>query len=197
MIKMKSLLLLLILALTAACADQKTTQTTAPVADNEENRLAAAKEYLKVLPPQEMLAEMSTKVVKMLPEKQHKVFLGVMSSKSLEEATYRISLKALAKHFTVNELKAMTTFYGSPDGKSSWRKLSSYMGDIMPQINQEVVTSLKKVEQEEQAKSPQEPKAQPEPKKLAPQELKPPAKPKAPEPKPQEPKAQPAPKETK
>ena len=62
MIKMKSLLLLLILVLAAACTEQKATQTGAPVADNEENRLAAAKEYLKIAPAQDLLKDMTTSV---------------------------------------------------------------------------------------------------------------------------------------
>ena len=51
MVKMKFSLLLLILALVAACGQQKTAPTPGPVPDNEENRLAAAKQYLEVAPP--------------------------------------------------------------------------------------------------------------------------------------------------
>ncbi len=54
------------------------------MADSEEGRQAAAKQYLEVAPPQEMLTEMSHKVVKMLPEKDQKVFLEVMKGKSLQ-----------------------------------------------------------------------------------------------------------------
>lgn len=179
--KMKSLLLLLlVMALVAACSEQKAPAKPAvapgPVADNEENRLAAAKQHLEVVPPQELLSEMSEKVVKMLPEKSQKVFLEVMHGKPLQEATYRISLNALVKHFTVNEIKALTAFYGSPEGKAIRKKFPAYMADVMPQINQEVIAALQKAKQEEQGA--QEPQGQ----------MKPGA-PKAAEPKAAQPKA--------
>ena len=142
MFRTKTLLLLLILALVAACGEPKAPSSAAPVADNEANRTAAAKQYLEVAPPQELLTDMTDKVVKILPENQRKMFLGVMQTKSLQDATYRISLNALVKHFTVNELKAMTAFYSTPEGKSIRPKLSIYMADIMPQISKEVVEAL-------------------------------------------------------
>lgn len=185
MLRMKSLLLLLVLLVAAACTEQKAPQPAAapaPVADNEENRQAAAKQYLEVAPPQELLTEISEKVVKMLPEKSQKVFLEVMKSKSLQDATYNITLKALVKHFTVNELKAQTAFYGSPEGKSIHKKFGEYMVDIMPQVNQEVIAALQKAKQEPEGT--QEPQGQVKP-----------AEPKTPQvqTKPAEPHAPPAP----
>jgi hypothetical protein len=149
MLRVKSLLLLLVLLVAAACSEQKAPQpAAAPVADSEENRMAAAKQYLEAAPPQELLTEMSDKVVKMLPEKSQKSFLEVMRGKSLQEATYNITLKALVKQFTVPELKAMSAFYGSPEGKSIRKKYGDYMADVMPQVNKEVITALQKVKPE-------------------------------------------------
>ncbi len=158
MLRVKSLLLLLVLLVAAACSEQKAPQPVAApaaAADNEANRQAAAKQYLEVSPPQEMLTEMSEKVVKMLPEKSQKVFLEVMKSKSLQEATYNLTLKALVKHFTVTELKAMSTFYGSPEGRAIHKKFGEYMADIMPEVNKEVLAALQKVKPEEGTPEPQ------------------------------------------
>ena len=94
---------------------------------------------------------MSTKVVKLLPEKSQKVFLEVMQSKSLQDATYDITLKALVKHFSVNEIKAMTSFYGSPEGKAIRKKYGDYMADVMPQVYKEVIAALQKVKPEPEA----------------------------------------------
>ena len=176
MLRLKSLLLLLVLFAAVACSEQKASQpgaSLAPVADSEESRQAAAKQYLELVPPQELLAEMSDKVVKMLPEKDQKVFLEVMKGKSMQEATYRITLNALVKHFTVNEIKALTAFYGSPEGKSVRHKLGDYMADVMPQVHQEMIATLQKVEQEQQGSqepqgqlkpaAPKAPQAQPKP----------------------------------
>jgi hypothetical protein len=197
---MKSLLLLLLLALAAACADQKATQTAAPVADNEENRLAAAKKYLEVAPAQDLLKDMTAGVMDKLPEKPRKIFTDVMASQSLKEATHQIALKGLVKNFTANELNALTVFYSSPDGKSIRQKYSAYLADVMPQVNQELVKAFQAAQQKEQqaqpkAQEPAKPGAPP-----APPAAQPPAAPKPPEaktppgPKPPEPKATPAPK---
>lgn len=194
--KMKALLFLLILVLVAACSEQKAPQPAAgpaAVADNEENRQVAAKQYLEAVPPQEMLSQMSEKIVKMLPEKSQKVFLEVMNSKSMQDATYRISLNGLVKHFTINEIKAMTEFYGSPVGKSINKKFPAYMADAMPQINQEVLAALQKATKEEQPAA-GEPHGQVKPAEpKVPQTPTKPAEPQAPEAQPENP-APPAPK---
>jgi hypothetical protein len=189
--RIKTLMIVLILALVAACGEPKAPSSTAPVADNEANRTTAAKQYLEVAPPQELLTDMTDKVVKILPENQRKMFLSVMQAKSLQDATYRISLNALVKHFTVNELKAMTAFYSTPEGKSIRPKLSLYMADIMPQISKEVVEALTKAEKEEQAKSPQSQKPQGQVKPAEPKGPQPQVKPAPPQPKAQKPQAQP------
>ena len=146
MTKMKSLLLLLMLVLAAACTEQKATQTGAPVADNEENRLAAAKEYLKIASAEDMLKEMTASVSGKLPEQVQKKFTEVMTSQAIKDSTNQITLKALVKHFTVNELKAMTAFYSSPEGKSVRQKMMPYMSEVMPQVYQEVAKAMKEAE---------------------------------------------------
>ncbi len=175
MFKMKALILLVILALAAACGEQKAPQTAAPVADNEENRLAAAKKYLEVSPPKEMLNDLASKVAPTLPEKNRKSFVDLVSSKDMQEATYRISLNGLVKHFTVNEINALTAFYGSPEGKSVRQKFGDYMADVMPQVVQEVAKAMKDMQEQQQpkaspeqktpeaGKTPPAPKAQPGP----------------------------------
>ncbi len=186
MLRVKSLLLLLVLLVAAACSEQKAPPSVAaPAADSEANRQAAAKQYLAVAPPQELLTEMSQKVVKMLPEKSQKVFLEVMQSKSLQETTYDITLKALVKHFTINELHAMTAYYGSPEGKSIRQKYGDYMSDVMPQVNKEVIAALQKIKPEQEGSpepqgqvKPAEPKA-PQAQTMPPTQTKPPVPPKA------------------
>jgi len=189
MTKMKSLLLLLMLVLAAACTEQKATQTGVPVADNEENRLAAAKEYLKIASAEDMLKEMTASVSGKLPEQVQKKFTEVMTSQAIKDSTNQITLKALVKHFTVNELKAMTAFYSSPEGKSIRQKMMPYMGEVMPQVYQEVAKAMKEAEPKAapEAKATPGPQAAPEP-KAAPESKATPGPKAAPET-----KAQPAP----
>jgi hypothetical protein len=131
--RVKSLILILLVAMTAAC-----TQSTQALPDNQENRTTVAKRYLEVMPPKELLQGVASRVVPTLPEDNQKVFLEVISSEDIQKFAYRIMLDSLVKNFTVPELNAMLAFYGSPDGQSAWKKFSPYMSEILPPIQQEV-----------------------------------------------------------
>ncbi len=195
MVKLKAFLVLLTLALlTSACGQQQAPTTAAALPDNKENRQAAAKKYLEVVPPQEMLQDFTERALPTLPENKRALFKEVMGRKSLQEFAYRVTQDTLVKHFTANEIQAMTNFYGSPEGKAIRPKMGSYTADLMPQIVKEVVKDL---QGEEKAQAPPGPPAggapaappKPgEPKK--PQEPAKPMTPAAPQPKP-EPKAPP------
>jgi hypothetical protein len=162
----------------SACVDDKQAKS---LPDNPENRTAAAKRYLKAMPPKEMLESLATRVSPNLPEKDRQAFVEVMQSADLEKAADRITLEGLVKDFTVGELDAMTAFYGSPEGKSAAKKFGPYMMAIMPQIQQEVKKAMD--EKQKQAG------AQGQPGAAAPPAAKPGVPPAAP-------KAAPAPKES-
>jgi hypothetical protein len=173
----------------SACAD---TGQVKSLPDNPENRAAAAKRFVEVMPPKDMLQGMATRFAPNLPEKDRKTFLEVMSSPELEQATLRIMEEGLTKNFTVGELNTMVTFYGSPDGKSAAKKFGPYMAGIMPQIQQEVKKAMDEKQKQEGSKDqpePAGPKASPAPK--APAAPKAPVAPKAP-PAPQAPKEPPS-----
>ena len=155
MIKTKSLLLLLLLVLAAACTPQKATQTGAPVVDNEENRLAAAKEYVKIAPPKDLLQDFTAGVAEKLPEQLRKPFMKVISSQELQDAADQIVFKALVKHFTANEIKTLITFYSTPEGKTILQKEGAYRAEVMNGINVELMTAFKKAVQEQQPKAPE------------------------------------------
>jgi hypothetical protein len=142
--KMKFWPILLALALIAACGQQKTAPAKAPSADNPENRQAAAKQYLEIAPPQELLHDMTAGVSERLPEKLRQPFAQVIASQSLKDAVYQVDLKALVKHFTPNELQAMTAFYSTPEGKSIRQKYSAYMAEVIGGTNMEIMTAFKK-----------------------------------------------------
>ena len=178
MIKMKSLLLLFILVLAAACTEQKAVQTGAPVADNEENRLAAAKEYLKIAPPKDLLQDFTCGVTEKLPEQLRKPFMTVISSQALQDSAYQIALKALVKHYNVNEIRALIAFYSTPEGKAILQKEGAYRNEVIGGINMELMNAFKQAVEEQKAKAPQEQKP-----------LEPKAAPASPSPKPGPPAA--------
>jgi hypothetical protein len=157
MTRVKYLIVILVIVITSACSDTRQDQSAKSLPDNQENRTVVAKRYLEVMPPKEMLQGVASRVAPNLPEKDRKLFMDVMNSQDLEKAAYRITLDALVKYFTVDEINAMVAFYGSPLGKSAYKKFSLYMAEVMPQIQQEVKKAI------EEAQKQQTPKGQPEP----------------------------------
>jgi hypothetical protein len=162
--RVRNLMVIGLLLMASACADNKQAKS---LPDNPENRTVAAKRYLEVMPPKEMLQGLATRVAPNLPEKDREAFVQVMQSADLEKAVDRITLEGLIKNFTVGELNTMTAFYGSPEGKSAAKKFGPYMMAVMPQIQQEVKKAMDEKQKPEGAKGPPEaaaPKAAPAPK---------------------------------
>ena len=131
--RVTALVLILLLILIAAC-----TQSTSSLPDTPENRTTLAKRYLEVMPPKQLLEGVEKRVIPSLPEERRQVFQEVMESPEIQQAAYGIMLDSLVKDFTVAELNAMITFYGSEAGQSAWKKFSPYMDAIMPKIQAEV-----------------------------------------------------------
>jgi hypothetical protein len=184
-----------LLLMASACAD---TGQVKSLPDNPENRTAAAKRFLEAMPPKELLQGMATRVAPNLPEKDRQTFVDVVNSPDIEKTTTRICTEALVKSFTVGELNAMSTFYGSPDGKSAAKKFGPYMMGIMPQIQQEIKKAMDEKQKQQGSKDQPEagaPKAAPAPKgPVAPKAAPAPQAPTAPK-APVAPKASPAPTE--
>ena len=156
MTRHKYLVVLLLLVLAAACSEAKQGQPTQSLPDNPENRTVLAKRYLIIAPPGELMHGAADIAVKSFPEQDRKIFLDVMYSKALEDAMYRFELDRMVNKFTLNELQALITYYGSPEGKSAQEKLGSLMMEAMTQLQQEVKKGM------EVAKKPQ-PAPQPAP----------------------------------
>ena len=48
----------------------------------------------------------------------------------------------MVNKFTIDELQAMVTYYGSPQGKSAQEKLGSLTMEVMTQLQQEVKKAM-------------------------------------------------------
>jgi len=55
------------------------------------------------------------------------------------DALEKITKDAMVKTFTADELNALADFYSSAIGKSAMKKFGSYMSEIMPHIQQELM----------------------------------------------------------
>jgi uncharacterized protein len=108
------------------------------IADNADNRQAAAKRYLGVAPIENMMREAVESTSRNLPEEQRKTFVEFMTKSLKIDVLEKSVVSTMANHFTVGELNALTDFYGSPEGKSAMKKFGAYMSEIMPVIQQEM-----------------------------------------------------------
>ena len=112
------------------------------VEDTEANRLKEANRYLTATPPEEMVADMAKNMAKTIPEAKRQEFIDVMTKGLDMESLRKTMVEAMVKHFTVDELKALADFYGSPVGKSAMKKFGPYMAEVMPKFQADVMKAF-------------------------------------------------------
>jgi hypothetical protein len=71
-----------------------------------------------------------------------------------------IMREGMAKHFTAEEIRALADFYGSELGRSAMGKFGTYMSEVMPAIQAEVMVAVGKVREEMASAAAQPPAAQ-------------------------------------
>src|SRR5690554_380003 len=114
-----------------------------------EKRLEASKCYLSVMPVSSMWADVTDKMMATMAAGQREAFASIMEQIDLSRLE-NIMLNAMARHFTLEEINALTEFYSSPIGRSAMEKFGSYMADINPAIQAELQTALLKAMQQAQ-----------------------------------------------
>jgi hypothetical protein len=134
-------ILILCLALTCTCRGVAPDDT--PLARSQE-----ADRYLAATPPAELLSSLVNQMAKSVPADQRQAFIDTMSKNLDMEALTRAMKAAMVKDFNTEELKALADFYGSPVAKSAMQKLGTYMADVMPAIQAEVIKAVAKTTQE-------------------------------------------------
>jgi hypothetical protein len=139
---MKRIILITLLAVPWAFGQQ--------VADTPANRLAAAKRYLKAVPPAEMVGDTLDRVAAQVPEDRREEFKKTLSKVVSSERIEALTLQAVTKHFTVKEINALAAFYGSPEGRSITKKFGEYMADVMPAIQEELAAAIDEIHKEVQ-----------------------------------------------
>jgi hypothetical protein len=156
-------------ALALAC---QPSAAPAPLEDTPENRAAQVDRYFVAQPPEQMLADMVENMSARMPDEQRTPFVSLMT-KHLDMAKLNTAMReSMGKHFTADELRALADFYGSELGKSAMQKFGTYMADVMPTIQAEIMAAVGKAQSEfTQQQQPQPPtEAAPEAPKEAPAE---------------------------
>jgi hypothetical protein len=115
--------------------------------DTPETRRHEAERYLQVNPPKTLLADMADKMAVNFPPDEREEFKHVMTTQLDIAALTKAMMDAMVKDFTTDELKALADFYGSPVGKSAMQKFGTYMADIMPVMQAEIIKASAKLNQ--------------------------------------------------
>ena len=123
-------------------------------ADTPETRRKEAERYLQVSPPKALFEDMADKMAANLPADQREQFKKVMTTEVDIAALSKAMIDAMVKNFTTEELKALADFYGSPVGKSAMKKFDTYMADIMPVMQAEILKASAKMNQSMPNQSP-------------------------------------------
>jgi len=115
--------------------------------DSPETRRKEAERYLQVSPPKTLLADMTDKMAANIPADQRDKFKKLMTTDVDIAALTKAMTDAMVKNFTTDELKALADFYGSPVGKSAMQKFGTYMADVMPVMQAEIMKAAAKMNQ--------------------------------------------------
>jgi len=146
---MKSIKVFALTALCAAlvsCSGQPSSPPSA-TEDTPEARRRAAEEYLRVVPPAELMRDTAEKVSENLPEPARANFIRAMTQDLDLEQLSTAMKDSMVKRFTVNEIDALARFYGSPEGKSVMKKFGLFMADVMPAIQAETMKAIAKAKE--------------------------------------------------
>jgi hypothetical protein len=92
----------------------------------------AVEDYLRTCPVDDLLDQMALEIIKQIPKENQRDFAKVWMMAVNKAELTSVASRMLCSHFTLEELKALATFYGSPEGKSIIKKMPKYAADLMP-----------------------------------------------------------------
>jgi hypothetical protein len=124
------------------------TGASAESSDTTAARRAAAQRYVSTIPSESVFDEMVTTLAQQVPANRREEFVGLMRKLVPIDAMQTVTIETMSRHFTVDEIEAMTRFQSSPEGRAIMGKLGGYMGELMPQIQREVLRELDKAREE-------------------------------------------------
>lgn len=104
-----------------------------------------AETLLDIVPPEVMFAELSWPYAQTYArfdkqEKAHANFIRNIDSTELR----RIIRDALLRHFSEDELAALTGFYSTPEGRACMAKTAAFAADVVPACSHEAAKVFRK-----------------------------------------------------
>jgi uncharacterized protein len=115
----------------------------------------AINEYMMVNSIDDLMDQMLVEVLKKIPKENHDIYKTIWKSSVDKIEMKRVMLSTICKNFSIGEIKALTQFYGSPEGKSVMKKMPQYTAELMPyyiavtqRAMQKLIEELEKREKE-------------------------------------------------
>jgi hypothetical protein len=113
--------------------------------DDLASRRAAAERYEAMMPITKMLDESIQQMALSLPNHQRDTLVAQLRQAVDDEQLRAVALDKMAAVFTVEELDALTTFYGSTVGQSIVTKFPVYMAEMLPVIELEIARAAQRL----------------------------------------------------
>lgn len=110
--------------------------------DTLADRKTAASRYMAAVPMSKMLEDSYFELAKQLPEESREEFIGHMRKIIHVSNLEKLAFDSMVETFTAEELNALADFYGSKEGQSALQKFGTYMGRVMPAIQEEIKRAL-------------------------------------------------------
>ena len=113
------------------------------------------------MPPKELFDEIVTSLSMNLPPDERAEVRRFMTEVVDITVITEAMVSSMVKHFTADELSAISDLYESPVGKSAMSKMDVYMAEVMPVIEAEVMRAVgemekRKAEENRQLPDPEE-----------------------------------------
>jgi len=114
--------------------------------DTMDTRQVAMQRYLRAVPMAKVMEDTYAEMAKQVPPEKRTEFIAAMRKVVRVDKIEEIAKRSMLKTFTTDELNALADFYSSKDGASAMKKLGVYMGDIMPQLMQEIQRAVQELQ---------------------------------------------------
>ncbi len=121
---------------------------TAAELDTPATRHAAAQRYAQIADVGKLMRDAVDSITLKMPEASRDTFRALMTKHVRTSVIQAAVLTSMEKNFTTRELNALAAFYGSEVGRSAMAKFGTYMADVMPIIQAELMRAISELKQE-------------------------------------------------
>ena len=140
---MRRLALALLVASVLACGTQPAPDVK-PIKDTIENRVAEANRYLSVMPPRDMMIDLTRKMSLQMPVEARQLYIDLMTKHlDLDKFTLIIH-NTMVENYTAEELQAFANFCSSPIGRSALKVSGQVFADAWPRMQPLMLDAFQK-----------------------------------------------------